>query len=95
MYIIELIIGTSIGLTIGMTGIGGGVLLMPALTVILSIPASIAVGTASLYSFLTKIYATIEHIRFKNLKYKPCLFFFTRCNDWNYSFFTINFILWL
>lgn len=66
--------GAGIGFCIGLTGIGGGVLVLPALTVVLGISASVAVGTASLYSFLTKCYASLEHFRIKTIDVKTSLF---------------------
>ncbi len=63
--IVQLILGVVIGFSIGLTGIGGGVLVLPSLTLILGLPPSVAAGTASLYAFLTKIQATVEHFRLK------------------------------
>jgi uncharacterized membrane protein YfcA len=60
---VKLLIGLVIGFSIGLTGIGGGVLILPSLTLILGMPPSIAVGTSSLYAFLTKIYAGYKHFR--------------------------------
>jgi hypothetical protein len=67
--------GLIIGTVIGMTGVGGGVLVMPTLTFVLGLPASIAVGTASLYAFLTKCYAVFEHHRLKTISYGISLLF--------------------
>ena len=66
-------IGSIIGFMIGLTGIGGGVLVMPALTVFLGLSPSTAIGTASLYAFLTKIMAAIKHISLKNVDFKTCI----------------------
>lgn len=73
--IIRLILGIIIGFAIGLTGIGGGVLVIPSLNLILGLPPSITVGTSSLYAFLTKIYAVIEHARLKNIAWKHCIIF--------------------
>jgi uncharacterized membrane protein YfcA len=73
-WILRLVLGAGIGFCIGLTGIGGGVLVLPALTVILGLPSSIAVGTASLYAFLTKCYATFEHFRLKTIDIRTSLF---------------------
>ncbi len=67
---IRALLGLVIGFCIGLTGIGGGVLVMPALTLLLKLPASAAVGTASLYAFLTKITATYHHYRLKTIDFK-------------------------
>ena len=68
-YLLRIAIGLVIGFIIGMTGVGGGVLVVPALSSILGLPVSTAVGTANLYSFLTKIYAAYQHFRLKTIDY--------------------------
>jgi hypothetical protein len=69
---LRVITGAVIGFLIGLTGIGGGVLVMPALTVILGLAPTTAVGTASLYAFLTKIMAAVKHISLKNVDFRTC-----------------------
>ena len=64
---VRLILGGVIGFCIGLTGVGGGVLVWPALTLVLRIDPLIAVGTTTLYAFLTKITATVHHIRLKTV----------------------------
>ncbi len=70
--ILRLLLGMVIGFCIGLTGVGGGVLVLPALTLILRIDPIAAVGTTTLYAFLTKITATIHHCKLKTI-------------DWNIS----------
>ncbi len=65
---IELVLGCLVGFTIGLTGVGGGVLLMPALTVILDMQPTLAVGTASTYAALTKVFAVSEHWRLRTVE---------------------------
>jgi uncharacterized protein len=65
--LLRLLIGLVIGFFIALTGVGGGSLVVPALTILLRLPSSVAVGTASLYAFLTKIYAVYEHKRLKTV----------------------------
>ena len=65
--LLRLLLGTVIGFCIGLTGVGGGVLVLPALTLILRIDPITAVGTTTLYAFLTKITATIHHHRLKTI----------------------------
>lgn len=72
---IRLILGVFIGFCIGMTGVGGGVLVLPSLTLALGMDAVKAVGTASLYAFLTKVYATYHHARLKTIDWSICTFF--------------------
>jgi uncharacterized membrane protein YfcA len=64
--------GLGIGFCIGLTGIGGGVLVLPALNVVLRLPPSMCVGTASLYAFLTKVFATYHHFKLKTIDGKVC-----------------------
>ena len=63
----RVIIGLVIGFNIGLTGIGGGVLALPALTLLLQEDPTAAVGTAAAYSFLTKIFAAWRHTKLKNV----------------------------
>jgi len=72
-WLVRLALGAVIGFCIGLTGIGGGVLVMPALTLVLGLPASVAVGTASLYAFLTKCHATYEHFKIKTIDWTTSL----------------------
>lgn len=67
--------GTFIGFAIGLTGVGGGVLVMPALK-LLGFNADMAVGTASVYSFFTKVYAVYEHYKLKTISLMVSLLFF-------------------
>lgn len=69
----RLVLGILIGFCIGMTGVGGGVLVLPALTILLRMNPVVAVGTASFYAFLTKVSATFHHIKLKTI-------------DWTISF---------
>ena len=65
--LLRLLLGMVIGFCIGLTGVGGGVLVLPALTLILHIDPIAAVGTTTLYAFLTKIAATYHHVRLKTI----------------------------
>ncbi|GEM_PF-640517 len=60
-------LGAAIGFCIGLTGVGGGVLVLPALAVVLGFKATLAVGTATAFSALSKIFATWEHQRLGNV----------------------------
>ena len=71
----ELVCGAGVGFLIGLTGVGGGVLVLPVLTVVIGLPTSVAVGTASFYALLTKLYAAFEHFRHKTLNIPVCLTF--------------------
>lgn len=59
----KILIGFAVGTLIGLTGLGGGVLLLPVLIFGLRVPAIIAVGSDALFNFLTKIPAGLLHLR--------------------------------
>jgi uncharacterized membrane protein YfcA len=69
------VLGLLIGFCIGMTGVGGGVLVLPALTLLLKMNPVMAVGTASLYAFLAKVSATFHHIKIKTIDWTVSLLF--------------------
>ncbi len=71
----RLFLGLGIGFCIGLTGVGGGVLVLPALTLLLRMNAVMAVGTASLYAFLTKVSATFHHAKLKTIDWTLSLLF--------------------
>lgn len=71
----RLVLGLLIGFCIGLTGVGGGVLVLPALTLLLRMNAVMAVGTASLYAFLTKVSATFHHAKLKTIDWTLSLLF--------------------
>ncbi len=56
-----------------MTGVGGGVLLLPILIFGLHVPAMRAVGSDALFNFLTKIGASIVHLRKGTVRRKVVL----------------------
>ena len=60
---IKILIGLVVGTLIGMTGLGGGVLLLPLLIFGLKVPAIIAVGSDALFNFVTKIGSSFVHLR--------------------------------
>lgn len=62
-------LGFVLGFLVGMTGVGGGALVAPALYVILNLPYTQAVGTSLVYSSFTKILSVVQHIRQKNVKW--------------------------
>ncbi len=58
----KILIGFVVGTLIGMTGVGGGVLLLPLLIFVLRIPPIIAVGSDALFNFVTKIGSSYVHL---------------------------------
>ena len=75
--LLRVISGGVIGYVIGLTGIGGGVLVLPTLTLLMGLPATVAVGTAGLYSFLTKVVATWRHIKLQTVDFRCAAIFLT------------------
>ena len=62
LLVVKIAIGFIVGTLIGMTGLGGGVLLLPILIFGLRVPAIIAVGSDALINFFTKIPAGLLHL---------------------------------
>src|ERR1700745_1646106 len=60
---IRILIGLTVGTLIGMTGLGGGVLLLPLLIFGLKVPPIIAVGSDALFNFFTKIGSSGVHLK--------------------------------
>lgn len=60
---LKIFIGFVVGTLIGLTGLGGGVLLLPLLIFGLRVPAIIAVGSDAAFNFLTKIPSSIVHLK--------------------------------
>jgi uncharacterized membrane protein YfcA len=71
--LIKSLVGFGVGTLIGMTGVGGGVLLLPILIFGLHVPAMRAVGSDALFNFATKIGASIVHLRKGTVKGKVVL----------------------
>ena len=67
---IKIVIGFLVGTLIGMTGLGGGVLLLPILIFSLKVPPIIAVGSDALFNFITKIGSGLMHLRKSTVRRK-------------------------
>ena len=66
--IFRIILGLTIGFFVGLTSIGSGVLVLPILTLLLK-DLTVAIGTTTLYAFLTKIFASLNHLKLKTIKW--------------------------
>ena len=73
LVLAKVLIGFGVGTLIGLTGLGGGVLLLPILIFGLRVPPIVAVGSDALFNFLTKIPASILHLRRKTVRRKVVL----------------------
>src|SRR5204862_2511682 len=58
----KIVIGLVVGTLIGMTGLGGRVLLLPMLIFGLKVPPILAVGSDALFNFVTKIGSSVVHL---------------------------------
>jgi uncharacterized protein len=68
MVNIELgLIGLLIGTLVGLTGVGGGVLMTPILIIVIGIPPSTAIGTDLFYAAITKIVGAAQHWNLKTV----------------------------
>ncbi len=71
---IRLLFGCLIGFCLGLTGVGGGVLIIPVLQVVFGLSPVMAVGTASMIASLIKVNATISHVVAKNVSWKEVVY---------------------
>jgi uncharacterized protein len=62
MLATKIIVGFVVGTLIGLTGVGGGVLLLPVLIFVLRVPPIVAVGSDALFNFVTKIGSSAVHL---------------------------------
>jgi uncharacterized protein len=56
-------VGLLVGLMVGLTGMGGGVLLVPVLVLLMHIPPIVAVGTGAIFIPVTKVGAASSYHR--------------------------------
>lgn len=69
----KILVGFVVGILIGMSGVGGGVLLLPILIFGLRVPALMAVGSDALFNFFTKIPASLMHLKKGTVRRKVVL----------------------
>ncbi len=65
--------GFLVGVLVTLTGLGGGVLLLPLLILGLKVPPLIAVGSSAVYMFFTKVGATAVHWQRGNIDWRLAL----------------------
>jgi uncharacterized membrane protein YfcA len=61
MLLSYVVSGFGVGLLVGMTGVGGGSLMTPLLTLLFGVPPSVAVGTDLAFASITKTAGTFTH----------------------------------
>ena len=69
----KILVGFVVGILIGLSGVGGGVLLLPVLIFGLRVPAIVAVGSDALFNFFTKIPASLLHLKKGTVRRKVVL----------------------
>ncbi|MFV1980443.1 MAG: sulfite exporter TauE/SafE family protein, partial [Rhodothermia bacterium] len=67
MEVVTILVGLLIGTLVGISGIGGAVMLLPLLIIVLKVPPLIAVGSDAVFAALTKIGAGAVHFRQKTV----------------------------
>jgi uncharacterized membrane protein YfcA len=67
---LKILVGFVVGVLIGMSGVGGGVLLLPVLIFGLRVPAIVAVGSDALFNFFTKIPASLMLLKKETVRRK-------------------------
>jgi uncharacterized membrane protein YfcA len=75
LYGQDILVGGIIGVVIGLTGIGGGALIQPALVYIVGLTPVEAVGTGLLYATITKIGGVFGHYMRKTIRTRRVLLF--------------------
>ncbi len=68
-YLADFLLGLGIGLIAGLFGVGGGFLIVPALT-ILGLPIHVAIGTSLACIVLSSLSAAVTHIRRGTVLYR-------------------------
>jgi uncharacterized membrane protein YfcA len=68
--LLEYIVGGAlVGAVVGATGVGGGSLMTPLLTLVFGLPAQVAVGTDLLFASVTKLSGAVTHWRRGNVQW--------------------------
>ncbi len=70
LMMLKILIGMLVGTLIGLSGLGGGVLLMPMLIFGLGVPPIIAVGSAAAFNAMTKVGAALLHTRSRTVNWR-------------------------
>ena len=73
LLVTKILVGFVVGVLIGLSGVGGGVLLLPVLIFGLKVPAIMAVGSDALFNFFTKIPASLLHLKKGTVRRKVVL----------------------
>jgi len=74
-FLIDIPLGFALGFVIGLTGVGGGAIVAPALYVMLGMKYSEAVALSLIYSLFTKVFSVVQHLRHGAVRWKLTLLF--------------------
>ena len=74
-FIIDIPLGFALGFVIGLTGVGGGAIVAPALYVVLGMKYAEAVALSLIYSLFTKIFSVVQHLRQGTVRWKLTLLY--------------------
>ena len=74
MEVLTILIGLLIGTLVGISGIGGAVMLLPLLIIVLKVPPLTAIGSDAIFAAITKIGAGVVHFRQKSVDLMMVLF---------------------
>jgi uncharacterized protein len=66
----QLLIGFAIALAVGLTGVGGGSFTVPALVLIIGVPAGVAVGTAFVFAGVLRLIAAPFYLAGKHIHWR-------------------------
>ena len=75
MDVLSVGLGFVLGFLVGMTGVGGGALVAPALYVILGVDYGQSVALSLIYSVFTKIVSAVQHLRQGTVLWKISLLY--------------------
>jgi uncharacterized membrane protein YfcA len=70
LFLLKIMIGMLVGTLVGLTGLGGGVLLLPILIFGLGVSPIVTVGSDAAFNALTKIGAGFLHWRYGNVNWR-------------------------
>jgi uncharacterized membrane protein YfcA len=70
LFLLKIWVGLLVGTLVGLTGLGGGVLLLPILIFGLGVPPIVAVGSDAAFNAMTKIGAGFLHWRQGNVNWR-------------------------
>lgn len=68
-------IGAVISTLINLTGVGGGVVVIPVLSIVFSLPPVAVIGTASLYVTFSKFFSTLSHVKSGTVEWRSSFWF--------------------